>query len=102
MPDGGTSWACLIHRSCRRSADGVVDKQDSASSYPPPRLAKPRHPSYPGGEFLALLPFNTSTSAGVSLRDLPTGNPASVTLPIAVRFSFTTECPTASNIFRIC
>ena len=33
------------------SADGVVDKTKSDSSYPPPRLAEPRHPSYPGGEF---------------------------------------------------
>jgi hypothetical protein len=32
------------------SADGVVDRQKSDSSYQPPRLAKPRHPSYPGGE----------------------------------------------------
>ncbi len=32
------------------SADGVVDRTKSDSSYPPPRLAKPRHPSYPGGE----------------------------------------------------
>jgi hypothetical protein len=32
------------------SADGVVEKKNQIFADPPPRLAKPRHPSYPGGE----------------------------------------------------
>ena len=28
--------------------DGVVDQKNLILAYPPPRLAMPRHPSYPG------------------------------------------------------
>ncbi len=52
-------------------ADGVVEKQESDSSDPPPRLAKPRHPSYPGGEFYSHSAFRSPKSEIWRVRHKP-------------------------------